>query len=121
MFNRMLARTACSALAVVLGAAAIPKAAPARHYSAAAADTAVKYEFEDGKAEGCFVYPNGVSDVPDDKLGGARNVRRWRYYCTRQRWTQDRRHDAGVPQKPKMYDETNVGAAFCRPLANPEL
>ena len=70
MFNRMLARTACSALAVVLGAAAIPKAAPARHYSAAAADTAVKYEFEDGKAEGCFVYPNGVSDVPDDKLGG---------------------------------------------------
>ena len=70
MFNRMLARTACSALAVVLGTAAIPKAAPARHYSAAAADTAVKYEFEDGKAEGCFVYPNGVSDVPDDKLGG---------------------------------------------------
>ena len=69
MFNRILARTACSALAVVLGAAAIPQAAPADH-CAAAADTVLKYEFEDGKAENCFVYPNGVSDVPDDKLGG---------------------------------------------------
>ena len=65
MKRKYLVRLASTACAAVMAAASIPFSSSLSQDFSLAAET-LKYEFENGKATQCFIYPNGLSDVPED-------------------------------------------------------
>lgn len=67
MKRKHLVRLASTACAAVMAAASIPFSSSLSQDFSLAAET-LKYEFENGKATQCFIYPNGLSDVPEDKI-----------------------------------------------------